>query len=304
MDRRSFLKRAGICFAGTAVGTGIFRHRANAASDTDSRPVISMGENKDYSALVKTILEPLGGISKFVKPGSTVVIKPNIGWDRKPEHGANTHPEVIKALVLLALTADPKHILVFDRTCNDARLCYASSGIQQAVESIKDARVEISFIDDRKFVPVKIIKGQSITEWDFYKDALDADCYINVPVAKQHGLSRLSLGMKNIMGVIGGVRGKIHMSIGQRLADLNSVLKPKLTVIDATRLLLRNGPQGGSTDDVKLLHQAIASTDPVAADAYATTLFDLEPAAISSTLAAYQMGLGEIDVSKMHIMKT
>ena len=109
------------------------------------------------------------------------------------------------------------------------------------------------FINKRKFVPVKIVKGVSITEWEFYKDALDADCYINVPVAKRHGLSRLSLGMKNVMGVIGGKRGEIHQSIGQRFADLNTVIRPKLTVIDATRILLRHGPQGGDLDDVKIL---------------------------------------------------
>ena len=125
-----------------------------------------------------------------------------------------------------------------------------------------------------KFVPVDIDRGKSLKRWEIYKDALAADCYINVPVAKHHGLSRLSLGLKNSMGIIGGNRGKLHHNLGQELADLATVVAPKLTVIDATRLLLRNGPQGGRVADVKVADTVIASSDPVAADAYATTLFE------------------------------
>lgn len=193
--------------------------------------------------------------------------------------------------------------MVFDRTCNEDRRCYNNSGILGAVESMKDPKIQISYIDERKFVPVRIDKGKSVTEWEFYKDALDADCYINVPVAKQHGLSKLTLGMKNIMGVIGGMRGKIHHDMGQRLADLNLVVKPALTVIDTTRILLRNGPQGGDTGDVKVLHSLIASKDMIAADAFATTLFGMEPAQIESTVAGYQMGLGEMKLENVKIIK-
>ncbi len=130
---------------------------------------------------------------------------------------------------------------------------------------------------------------------------LTADCYINVPVAKHHGLSRLSLGLKNVMGVIGGNRGKLHHNLGQELADLATVIRPTLTVIDATRLLLRNGPQGGRVEDVKIADTVIASADAVAADAYATTLFGLKPEEIDSTVAAYRMGLGEMDLQRLTV---
>ena len=105
------------------------------------------------------------------------------------------------------------------------------------------------------------------------------------------------------MGVLGGNRGQMHQNIGQKLADLATVVKPKLTVIDATRILLRNGPQGGDIADVKILDTVIASADPVACDAYATTLFDLQPGEISSTVAAYKLGLGEMDLAKMRIIQ-
>lgn len=120
-------------------------------------------------------------------------------------------------------------------------------------------------------------------------------------MAKHHGLSRLTLGLKNTMGVIGGNRGKIHRNMGQNLADLNTVIRADLTIIDATRILLRNGPQGGSAKDVKVLDTIMASPDPVAADAYATTLFGLRPEEIDSTRAAAEMGLGEMRLNKIDI---
>jgi uncharacterized protein (DUF362 family) len=208
----------------------------------------------------------------------------------------------VRALVQLALDAGASEVMIFDRPCNEERRCYKNSGIKAEMESIKDSRVKCVHIDNRKFVPVRIDNGKSIKEWDFYRDALEADCYINVPIAKHHGLSRLTLGLKNIMGVIGGKRGSLHKNIAQNLADLNTVIRPHLNVIDATRILLRNGPQGGSPYDVKVKDTVIASTDPVAADAYATTLFGLKPEDIESTMAAYKMGLGEMVLSKVEII--
>ena len=306
MDRREFLKQVAAWSAGVTVATPLFRMTRTAfAAETAPKavPTLALGSGADYEKLVARVLSALGGMKNFVKAGAKVVVKPNIGWDRNPAQGADTHPQIVKALVKQALDAGASRVFVFDRPCNDSRRCYANSGIAEAVESIGERRAVCEFIDDRKFVPVKIEKGVSLTEWEFYKDALDADCYINVPVAKHHSLSRLTLGMKNIMGVIGGHRGEIHFSIGQRLADLNTVLRPTLTVIDATRILLRNGPVGGNLADVKTLDTLMASTDPVAADAYATTLFDLKPEDIASTCAAYKAGLGEMDLKKVRVLK-
>jgi uncharacterized protein (DUF362 family) len=252
----------------------------------------------DYRQAVRRAVEAVGGMASFVKAGARVVIKPNIGWDRTPEQGANSHPLVVRAVAELALEAGAAAVRVFDHTCNEKRRCYSSSGIIAALEDIGDRRVGWEYIDERKFVPVDIRDGKSLRRWEVYKEALTADCYINVPVAKHHGLSRLSLGLKNVMGVIGGNRGKLHHNLGQELADLATVVRPQLTVIDATRLLLRNGPQGGRVEDVKIADTVIASADPVAADAYATTLFGLKPEDIDSTVAAHRHGLGEIDLQR------
>jgi uncharacterized protein (DUF362 family) len=249
------------------------------------------------------VLEPLGGIGRFVKSGDRVVIKPNMAWDRNPDQGANTHPLVVKALVEQSLAADAKKVMVFDRTCNEERRCYMNSGIELALESIQDKRLAFYHPDNRKFVPVDIVRGKAVNRLEIYKDALEADTYINVPVAKHHSLIKLTLGLKNSMGVLGGNRGNMHHNLGQKLADLATVIRPKLTLIDATRILLRNGPQGGDLDDVKILDTLVASTDPVACDAFATTLFDMQPDEIASTVAAYKMGLGEMHLAAMQIIK-
>jgi uncharacterized protein (DUF362 family) len=208
-------------------------------------------------------------------------------------------------VVQLCLDAGAKRVSVFDRTCHDNRRSYARSGIQAAVESIGDPRVRCYYLDTTKgTVPVKIENAKSIHEFEFYKDALppECDCYINVPVAKNHSLAKLTLGLKNVMGVIGGNRGEIHKDIHQRIADLNLVIRPKLTIIDATRILLHNGPTGGNLKDVKVLDTLIASADPVAADAYATTLFGMKPEDLASNVAAFKLGLGEMDLAKVKIV--
>ena len=192
-------------------------------------------------------MPPPAAWGSYVRPGDRVVVKPNIGWDRSPEQGANTHPAVVRAIVEQVLEAGAARVLVFDRTCNEPRRCYKNSGIEDALSSLGN-KVRVEHIDERKFVPVEVARGKALTELSIYRDALEADCYINVPVAKHHGLSRLTLGLKNSMGVLGGNRGQMHHGIGQKLADLATVLRPTLNVIDATRMLMDNGPQGGRLD--------------------------------------------------------
>ncbi len=303
MDRREFLKQISLWSAGVLAAPPVFRITPELFASETAKPELVIAKGRDYVNLISQVLAPFGGISSFVKKGDRVVVKPNIAWNRRPEQAATTHPLVVRALVQLALDAGASKVMVFDHTCNEERRCYQNSGIKPEMDTIEDPRFKCTFIDDRKFVPVKIDNGKSIKEWPFYKDALEADSYINVPIAKHHGLTRLTLGLKNIMGVIGGKRGKLHGNIAQNLADLNAVMRPQLTVIDATRILLNNGPQGGSPYDVKVLDTVIACTDVVAADAYATTLFGQRPEDIESTRAAFEMGLGQMDLSKVSIIK-
>jgi uncharacterized protein (DUF362 family) len=297
------MKQVLLWSAGISTTIPCFRIGSELLAAEKAPALVSHATGKNYHELVARVLEPLGGISAFVKTGDNVVIKPNMSWDRSPDQAANTHPLVVKAIVEQSLNAGAKKVMVFDRTCNEERRCYVNSGIQQAMETIKDKRLAYYHPDTRKFVPVDIERGKAVNRLEIYRDALDADTYINVPVAKHHSLIKLTLGMKNSMGVLGGNRGNMHQNLGQKLADLATVIRPKLTLIDATRILLRNGPQGGSLDDVKILDTLVASADPVACDAYATTLFNMQPDEIASTVAAYKMGLGEMHLDRMQIIQ-
>ncbi len=299
MDRRQFLKNTLAWSAG--VGMPITLLDISDSFAVPSVPELTVANGKPYESLVRKAIESVGGMADFVKAGDKVVIKPNIGWDRRPDQAANTHPLVVKTLAELALESGAAKVNIFDRTCNEKRRCYVNSGMEEAIKSIGSRQVSLEHIDSRKFVPIDIKKGQSLKRWEIYRDALDADCYINVPVAKNHGLSGLTLGLKNSMGVIGGNRGSLHFDLGQKLADLATVLRPTLTVVDATRMLMRNGPQGGRLSDVNVADTLIVSRDMVAADAYATTLFGMQPGDIDSIVAAAGRGLGEMDLNKMRI---
>lgn len=293
MDRRTFLKTAGT----VSLLAPVLIREAFAAKE---QPLVVVAEGTDYPAITRRAINAVGGMKKFVKPGDVVVVKPNMGWDRSTELAANTHPQVVRAVVEECLAAGAKKVKVFDHTCNDARRCYVSSGIENALKGMKN--VECKQIETERFRKVAI-NGRFLKEWELYDEALNANVYINVPVAKHHGLSTLTLGLKNIMGIMGGNRGYIHRNIDVALADLNAHFRSHLTVIDATRILTAHGPQGGNIADVKVLNKVIASTDIVAADAFATTLFGLKPADIPVTVAAYKRGLGEMDLGKIRIVK-
>lgn len=300
MNRRKFLRDVFLWSAGLSVSIPHFKV-VEAVAGQSSSPLLVVAKDTDYGRLVGSVLESLGGMANFVRRGDKVVVKPNIGWDRTPEQGANTHPLIVKAIVEHCLEAGAAKVQVFDRTCNEKRRCYRNSGIIDSLKSLNNSKVKYSHIDERKFVPVNVERGKLLTRHDIYRDVLEADSYINVPVAKNHGISGLTLGLKNSMGVIGGNRGRLHHNLGQNLADLATVIQPKLTLVDATRMLFRNGPQGGRIEDVKIANTLVASSDPVAADAYATTLFGMEPSQIGSTVSAYRMGLGEMEIDKMRV---
>lgn len=292
MERREFIRLMAIA--------AFFSPRLVAKVGAKELPLVGVATGADYGKITRDAIGAVGGIRRFVKPGDVVVVKPNMGWDRTPEQAANTNPQVVRAVVEEALAAGAKKVKVFDRTCNDERRCYANCGIPAALKGL--ARVEVRFIENERFKKVPL-NGQTLREWELYGEALSADVLINVPVAKHHKLTGLTLGLKNIMGMMGGDRGKIHKQIEPALADVNAVLKSHLTVIDATRILVDHGPQGGDLADVKVTNTVIASADIVAADAYATTLFGKKPSDIGVTVAAARRGLGEMDLRKVRVVK-
>jgi uncharacterized protein (DUF362 family) len=262
-------------------------------------PDLVVTRNGQPEELVRRAISALGGMKRFVTQGAKVVIKPNICVAYHTyEYAATTNPWVVGALVKLCLEAGAKQVQVLDfpfgGTIDEA---YSKSGI---AEQVKLAGGDMVGMPRFKFVPTEIPSGQDLREANIFDDVLKADVLIDVPIAKHHSLARLTMGMKNLMGVVSD-RPSIHHNMGQRLADLTSRVKPGLTVIDAVRILVANGPTGGNLADVKQLDTIIASPDIVAADSYGTTLFGLRPDDLSYIKAASAMGLGNSDLNAMRI---
>jgi uncharacterized protein (DUF362 family) len=251
-----------------------------------------------YKTLLTRAFDKLGGLKKYVKSGNSVLVKPNIAWDRAPEYGATTNPFVVAALVELCLAAGAAEVKVYDNTCANCRRTYDSSGIADAA---RDAGAEVSYVDTALGKTVDIPNGVAVKKAEVYADVLKTDVIINVPIAKDHSISGLTLGMKNLMGILVENRGRWHQRINQKLVDLAQVVTPTLTIVDATRIMTSNGPSGGGLGYVKRLDKLIVTTDVTAADAYAATLFGLEPTDLGVVAEAHKRDFGTAEIDRMDI---
>lgn len=297
MDRRHFLKNAALTGAGLLVPAGMaqFAH----AAEKNATPDLAVAHGSSPEKIVIAAIDALGGIKKFISRGDIVVIKPNIGWDRTPEQAGNTNPEVVAAVVKLCFDAGAKKVRVFDRPVNDPRRCFVQSGIAPMAGALG---ANVDFVDDRKFRDMEI-KGEALKSWALYSEIFEADKVINIPIAKHHGLAKLTMSMKNWMGVMGGERRQIHQKLDESLVDLSLKIKPTLTILDAVRILTANGPQGGNLADVKKLDTVIVGVDQVAIDSYGATLFGMKGSDLGYVKIAHQRGLGQMDLAKLKIKK-
>jgi uncharacterized protein (DUF362 family) len=251
--------------------------------------VVVYGE--DPRALVRKALDGLGGVRRFIGRGDVVVIKPNIAWDRTPEQAANTNPLAVAEMVRLCLEAGAKKVRVTDVSCNEPRRCFQRSGIASAASA---EGAEIVLPEEHLFRQVNL-RGDVLGEWPVLEPFIAADKMINFPVAKAHSLTGVTLGMKNWYGILGGQRNRLHQHIHESLADLADFMRPTLTIIDAYRVLIRNGPVGGDLGDVELKKTLIAGTDPVALDAYAAKAFwNIAPESLLYLKLAQERGLGKM----------
>jgi len=247
MKRRNFIKDM-------AVGGMMLNLPRGLLAQANPGPLLAQVTGEDPALITKAAVNILGGMSKFVAKGEKVLVKPNIGWDRTPELGACTNPEVVKALVEMCIEAIP-------------------------------------------------LNGELLKEWEIYSDFIEADKIINVPATKHHSLSRVTLGMKNWLGACGGNRNQMHQGLDQSMVDLAAFFKPALTVLDAYRVLFRNGPQGGRLSDVKEHKTVVAGVDYVAVDALGATFLDVDPSELRFLQIARARGLGEPDLEKVTIEK-
>lgn len=294
MNRRTFLTSAAIAGAGTALFTSRLAQAAAPAlaiARYKSSPTAPDGIAEEARRLTRAGIDALGGMGRFVSKGQTVWIKPNISWDRRPEQAATTNPDVVATLVAMCYQAGAKRVVVSDNPCNSAQRTFPRSGIQPAAEK---AGAQVFFMDERKFRKMAL-NGKVLKEWPVYAEVVEADVLINVPIAKHHSLTTVTLGMKNLMGAVGGARERFHQNTELTLPDLAAFLKPKLIVLDAIRVLTGNGPVGGSLTDVKRKETVVAGTDQVAVDAYGATLLGHKPQAIDHIVEAGRRGLGNIN---------
>ncbi|MFP6683939.1 MAG: DUF362 domain-containing protein [Polyangiaceae bacterium] len=270
------------------VQTRDFRLRDHAAHPVD----LAIARRGDSPAeRTRAAIDGMGGMARFIKRGDLVAIKPNIGWDRGPLHAANTNPVVVATLVTLALEAGAKRVVVTDASCNDATRCFQRSGIWK---SAYDAGAEVILPAAHRFRPLRL-GGVVLDEWPIYRPLVAVDKIINVPVAKHHNLARFTAAMKNWYGLLGGRRNRLHQNIDRSIADLATFMQPTLTVVDATRVLMRNGPQGGNIADTKELNTIIASIDQVAIDAYCTQLIGVQASDVPYLHMGQERGLGTMD---------
>jgi len=264
-----------------------------------NRPYVAVARGEEVDTVVRTSITALGGMDRFVKKGNDVIIKPNIcNAGNTWEYASTTNPHVVASLVALCLEAGAERVRVMDQPfAGTPDKGYERSGIS---EMVKSAGGEMEIMSPMKFRDFEIPDGLDIREWSVYTDCLETDVLINVPIAKHHALARLTLGMKNLMGIIEN-RPQFHFNLGQRIADLSSLVYPDLTVIDAIRILKNHGPTGGDLADVEQTNTIIASHDMIAADSFATRLFGLNPGDIPSLRSAEKMRLGVTDLTTVEV---
>jgi uncharacterized protein (DUF362 family) len=258
-------------------------------------PVALAKSSQDPAVLTRRAIDAVGGIRRFVSLGDVVAVKPNIGWDRTPAHAANTNPRVVAEVVRLCKEAGAARVVVTDASCNEARRSFQRSGIWRLAH---EAGADVVLPSSHRFRTMRL-RGDLLDQWPVYTPLIEADRVINVPVAKHHNLSLYTGAMKNWYGVLGGRRNRLHQNIHRSIADLATFMRPSLTVLDATRVLFRNGPQGGNLSDAGDVHQVLAGTDEVMIDTYGAGLVGARPEEVTYLRLGQERGLGRMDLTQL-----
>lgn len=313
MKRREFLKAMAVAGMAATYGCSGSGNK-NKLETMSQKGVAAPGGNYDLVAVMggepdvmfrKAIVEA-GGMSRYVKPGNKVVVKPNIGWDKRPEFGANTHPALVREIVKQCFEAGASEVVVFDHTCDNWRLCYANSGIEAAAKA-EGAKV-LPGNEESYYSQVELPKGKSLKSALIHKAILDCDVWLNVPVLKNHGGAQMTIAMKNLMGIVWD-RGYFHQNdLQQCIADCSTLdKKPVLNIIDAYRVMLNNGPRGTNQGDVVITKALILSTDIVAADTAATRFFnqlrEMPLENVPYLAKAQELRLGTMNVNNLKVKK-
>jgi uncharacterized protein (DUF362 family) len=309
MDRRNFLKA--IALAGAAItvkqsgAMTLMSQKFNAPAPGKAVDLVAVMGGEPVAMFRKGVTE-IGGMEKFVKKGQKVVIKPNIGWDKVPELAGNTNPELIGEIVRQCIKAGAKEVVVFDHTCDDWRKCYKNSGIEDAVRDAGGKMVPAH--EESYYTEVDLPKGKSLKKTKIHQAILDSDVWINVPVLKNHGGAKMSISMKNHMGIVWD-RGYFHKNdLQQCIADICTMNKPAvLNVVDSYRMMKTNGPRGKSEADVVLAKALFLSQDIVAVDTAATNFFnqirEMPLNSVTHISKAEELKIGTMNLESLNIKR-
>jgi uncharacterized protein (DUF362 family) len=260
----------------------------------------------DVAARVRQLVSEMGGIGRFVSRGDKVVVKPNIGFGNPPERGSTTDPRVVRALVELALEAGARQVTVFDNPCHHADIALDISGIKGILAGM-DQVACYNLAGSGLFREVPIPDGRALKKQEVATDILEADTIINVPCAKSHSAAKVSFGLKNWMGVVKDRKWwHVAVDLNQAIADLATIIHPKLTILDATRALVTGGPAGPG--DVRELGTLVACTDPVALDVFALSLAPWGGSGFTVEQVTYlgkaaEAGVGRLDISGLNVRR-
>jgi uncharacterized protein (DUF362 family) len=298
LTRRQFIKGS----AAVAISPFFYGSLARAAEEVD----LVIAKKGSPSQLLEAAMAPLGGMGRFVKKGQRVVIKANIAWARTPEEASTNNPELFSALIRMCYEAGAKRVAVWDHTCDNYQFTFSRSGLKDAAQ--KEGADIFSGHGRNVYKQVEVPKGKKLKTVEVLRDVLESDVFINFPIPKHHFATELTLGMKNLIGTVWNMEQLHRIDLHQCIADINTIRKPDLTVVDAIRILTTNGPKGpGKIEDPG---EVITSTDIVAADAYSATLFKhpktgkpFRPEEIKFVKNAYELRLGEIDISKVRLKR-
>ena len=303
LSRRTFLKTA-LFLSSTFLLSPLlsfnkfFGNKHNLFADPPKYDLFEL-EGTNYNKLIQEGFKLNGGISKFVKPGYHVVIKPNASWERTPEQAANTNPELLAETIRLCKEAGAKKIDVIDNPCDNWKNAFKISGIKAAVKEGGGKLIPLNESDT--FTQINIEKAKILKTVNIATQILEADCFINMPIAKVHSAATLTMSMKNYMGVVKDRRSFHTKGLLQGIADISSYMKPDLIIMDCTRILTTHGPKGPG--DVKVLNKIIVGKDHVAVDSLGSTYFGLKPSDIGYITIASDMNIGNSDLKSLQILR-
>ncbi len=297
MKRRDFIRNSAALSALLAMGN--YDSLIGATATTGYDLIAVKGGNP--AAMLDKGIAAMGGMSVIVKKNQTVVIKPNIGWDAVPEKGANTNPELVGRLVKHCIDAGAKDVYVFDNTCDNWSKCYKNSGIERAV---KDAGGKIApGNNESNYHQVDVKEGKVLKTAKVHELILESNVFINLPILKQHGSAMITIGMKNLMGIVWDRKYWHRNDLHQCIADFATFRKPDLNIVDAYAVMKQNGPRGVSLEDISIMKSLLISRDIVVIDSAAAKLFGLEPDKIPYINYADAMKVGKKDLKNLNVKR-